>query len=82
MEAFVYPELGELELEKLTTERLERWHAALAKMPARVRTKTGDEQQHRIANGDEAGRQRRVSANRVLSYFKAATRIAPGAAAR
>ena len=72
MEAFVYPELGEFELEKLTTDRLERWHAALAKMPARVRTKPGDEQQHRITNGDEASRQRRVSANRVLSYFKAA----------
>jgi integrase len=37
-----------------------------------VRTKPGDEQKHRVGKGDEASRQRCVSANRVLSYFKAA----------
>ncbi len=71
--AFIYPELGNLDVEKLTTDRLERWHAGLAKMAPRLRTRDGEKQQHRkIDDGDEGRRRRRSSANRVLTILKAA----------
>jgi integrase len=71
--AFIYPELGDLEVAELRTERLERWHAGLAKAAPRLRTKEGAKQQHRAAADDEDGRRRRqASANRVLTILKAA----------
>jgi len=71
--AFIYPALGDVEVATLTTDILRKWHVALAKTPARLRTKPGAKQQHReVAADDEAVRRRRSSANRVLTILKAA----------
>ena len=73
MAAHVLPVLGRISVDKLTTEKLRKWHAALVKQLPRLRTKPGYAQQHRtVANDDEAVRKRRVSANRCLAQLKAA----------
>jgi integrase len=67
------PKLGDIKIDELTTDQLRRWHAQLAKQAPRLRTKKGEKQKHRnLADGDDARRQRRSSANRVLTMFKAA----------
>jgi integrase len=71
--AFILPDLGDIEAAELTTERLERWHAGIAKAAPRVRTRKGDKQQHRaFCDGDDGRRQRKASANRLLTILKAA----------
>jgi integrase len=73
-DAFIIPGLGDLELSKLTAERLRSWLAALAKTPPRLRTSKGEPQQH----GDldhtdaEAVRRRRATANRNFTVLRAA----------
>jgi len=72
-EAFIIPELGDIEVESLTTEALRRWLADLAKAKPRVRTPKGEPQRHLdIGSDDEAKRRRRSTANRVLTTLKAA----------
>jgi integrase len=71
--AFIYPSLGDLEVAALTTERLERWHAGLAKSAPGLRTKPGAKQKHREVTDDaETHRRRRSTANRTLTVLKAA----------
>ena len=71
--AFIYPELGDIEVVNLTTDRLRGWHVALAKARPRLRTAKGVRQRYRvIEQGEEAIRKRRSSANRVLTILKAA----------
>ena len=53
--AFIYPELGDIEVHTLTADHLRKWHADLAKAPARLRTKRGQEQRHRARTGDDGG---------------------------
>jgi integrase len=67
VEAFILPDLGKIEVERLTTERLRDWHASLATLPSRAWTKSP-----RIAKDQEGVRQRRSSANRVLIILRAA----------
>ncbi|BDU70256.1 phage-related integrase [Geothrix oryzae] len=76
--AHILPTLGNLEVARLTRSRLERWHEALASQPARVRTKkTASEPAVKAAPTTEEGkRQRRATANRVLSVLKAALNLA------
>jgi integrase len=63
--AHILPALGKLEVAKLTTARLRKWHEALAEQPARLRTRRGDKQRYREENGDpDAARARRATANR------------------
>ena len=72
-EAFIYPKLGHILVEKLTTHDLRRWLSEMAKQPARIRTRSGDRQRHRAGQmDDEAVRRRRSTANRVLAILKAA----------
>jgi integrase len=72
-EAFILPMLGNVEVETLTTDRLREWLTRVAKMPARLRTKKGEEQRHRDHTPDaEAMRPRKVSANRILAILRAA----------
>lgn len=66
-EAHVLPELGHLRVEALTTERLRRWHHALADAPARLRGG-----HRREATTEDEKRARRVTANRLLKDLKAA----------
>lgn len=71
--AFILPELGDLEIEALTTDHLRRWHVSLTKSAARLRTKPGEKQQHREVGTDhEFQRRRRSTANRTLTVLKGA----------
>ena len=71
--AFITPELGRIEFQKLTKARIVAWHQKIAETPPRLRTKPGTEQKYREADGGaEATRQRRSTANRVLTILKAA----------
>ena len=71
--AHILPALGKLEVSKLTTARLRKWHEGLAEQPARLRTRPGEKQRHREQNGDpDAVRARRATANRNLTVLKAA----------
>jgi integrase len=71
--AHIYPTLGSIEVATLSTDLLRKWHAGLAKVPPRVRTRPGKPQQHRAFDGnEEAIRRRRSTSNRVLAVLKAA----------
>lgn len=73
IETHVLPALGKIEVCKLTTARVRRWHQALADSPARVRPATGAAPAFRAASGDpNAVRARKATANRVLTILKAA----------
>src|SRR5882757_2412471 len=73
-DAWILPELGTIQIEKLTTDRLNRWRNKLATQPKRVRKKlTATEPATRETPDDEdARRARKASANRILTMLKAA----------
>jgi integrase len=73
-DAWILPELGAILVEKLTTDRLNRWRNKLATQPKRVRTKkTATEQATReTPDDDDARRARKATANRILTMLKAA----------
>jgi integrase len=73
-DASILPDLGTVQLEKLTADRLTRWRNKLATQPKRVRTKrTATEPATReVANDEDARRARKASANRILTMLKAA----------
>ena len=73
-ETLILPELGRLDVARLTAERIERWHAALADRAPRWRSSNPDEPLLRPfdASDEEAVRRRRSSANRTLTILKAA----------
>ena len=72
-EAFILPELGAIEVDALTADRLHKWHVSLTKTAPRLRTKAGKEQKHReVADDDEYRRRRRSTANRTMTVLKAA----------
>ena len=73
-DAWILPDLGSIQVEKLTTDRLNRWRNQLATQPKRVRTKrTATEQATRETPDDEdARRARKATANRILTMLKAA----------
>ncbi|WP_249166350.1 site-specific integrase [Bradyrhizobium sp. JYMT SZCCT0428] len=75
-DAFILPVLGPIEINALTPEQGRAWLANLAKAPARVRTKKGEEQQFKSTNDPENERRRKSSANRVLTILKAALNLA------
>lgn len=74
IEAHLSPALGGTEVSKLTSRRLQDWHRQLAEQPRRVRTRKGAKQNVvplDTTNAD-AVRRRRATANRILTYLKAA----------
>jgi hypothetical protein len=72
-EAFIYAQLGEVEVASLKADQPRSGLNELAKTPPRLRTKAGEKQRHRaIADDDESKRRRRASANRTLTILKAA----------
>lgn len=75
-EAFILPAFAKVEVAKLTKEQIERWHAALAKAPARIRTKQGRRQRLKTTTHPENDRRRKSTANRILTTFKAALNMA------
>ena len=72
IEAHILPELGDVDSAKLATTRIRKWHADLAKRPARLRTGRGGAQRYRQpASVPDEIRARRATANRVLTVLKA-----------
>jgi integrase len=72
-DAWIKPELGAVEVPKLTRPRILAWHQKVAETPARVRTKHGAEQKYRESDISlDTVRRRRSTANRVLTILKAA----------
>ena len=70
---FIRSQLGGLELQALTADRLRRWRNELAKLPRRVRTAPGQQQKHRTPGvGDDAARARRATTNRIWTQLRAA----------
>jgi hypothetical protein len=73
----ILPELADVLVVKLTTRQLVDWHRGIAERPRRWRSRPGAEAN--LAQFDrkdaEAVRRRRATANRVLTYLKAAHRI-------
>jgi integrase len=74
IDGFIAPELGSLEIAKLTAERLRSWLSALAAKPPRRRTAEGKAQQHGTLDRTdaEAVRRRRSTANRIFTTLRAA----------
>ncbi len=72
-EAHIKPTLGRLVIAELTTQRVRKWHSALAKAPALLRGKAV--RKHSLMDAD-AVRRRRATANRVLTVLKAALNFA------
>lgn len=72
--AFVLPELGSLDCETLTRDRILKWRNAQATRPKRVRSKKGaaEPATKPTPDTDEARRKRKVTANRNFAMLKAA----------
>jgi integrase len=73
-DAWILPELGAIQIEKLTTDKLNRWRNKLATEPKRIRKKRmATEPATRATPDDEdARRARKATANRILTMLKAA----------
>jgi integrase len=71
-DAFILPELGNIEIDKLTTDQIRTWHADVSRSPARIRTKPGRRQRFKTETHPENGRRRKSTANRILTVLKAA----------
>jgi len=77
IEVHVLPTLGRVEVAKLTAQKIRVWHERLASTPPRVRSRRGEAPKYREMRKDpDAARSRKATANRVLSYFKAALNYA------
>ena len=74
--AHIRPTLGDIEVGKLTADRLRKWMADMAKTPARLRTREGLKQQYASLDSAEAKRARKVTVNRTLIVLKAAINLA------
>jgi integrase len=73
-EAWILPDLGSIQVEKLTTDQLNRWRNKLATAPKRVRSKrsAATPATRETPDDDDARRARKASANRILTMLKAA----------
>lgn len=77
VEKLIRPVFGETEIAKLTKREISNWHNKLASTPRRLRTKKGQEQKYATGEMDEVTkRQRKSTANRVLTVLKAALNLA------
>jgi integrase len=74
LEAFVLPAFGSKSVSELDADEIRNWHRAIAKTPARARTRKGAEQAYRAGDikEPEIARKRQASANRCLALLKAA----------
>lgn len=71
-DALIKHQLGKIEVAALNAKKIRDWHRDIAKLPARLRTRKGEQQNYATLNGDDAKRQRKASANRTLAILKAA----------
>lgn len=72
----ILPALGELEVGKLGTRRLRRWHQGIAETPPLRRTASGKPRNQGELSSPEDRRARRSTANRALAVLKAALNMA------
>jgi len=72
VEALILPQLGNAKLATLTADQLRRWRDEIAKAPARIRTRNGEQQKHRKTAGDDTKRARHATANRTWTVLRAA----------
>ena len=76
-EAFIKEPLGGIEVAALKAQQIRNWHSDLVKLAPRLRTRKGEEQQHRkIGKDADFKRRRQASANRTLTILKAALNMA------
>ncbi len=70
----ILPELGKIDLERLSTKCIAEWHKALAVSPARLRTAKAavSRNSRKLSTDPDAIRPRRATANRILTVLKAA----------
>jgi integrase len=73
-DAWILPELGSVQVEKLTTDRLNRWRNKIATQPKRVRSRriASEPATRETADDDDARRARKATTNRILTMLKAA----------
>jgi integrase len=77
-DALILPELGDIDVDRLSAARLRKWHEGLAAAPARLRRNAKEVLAGMMKGRDldpndaEAIRRRRSSANRTLTILKAA----------
>ena len=72
IDAHIVAGLGKREVASLTSAEIKRWHGALAKAPARLRSAANATKvSGRVATDADAERARRSSANRILTVLKA-----------
>ena len=74
--ALIRPVLGDIEVAKLTADKLRAWQQQMARTPARLRTREGLKQQYAKLDTAEAKRARKVTVNRTLITLKAALNMA------
>jgi integrase len=76
--AHILPPLGTLPVDRLSRDRLARWHSELANADKMLRTRAGKPRQRQSLAKDDpvAVRRRRSSANRILTVLKAALNFA------
>ena len=72
----ILPDLGDLIVSELTTQRLQRWLSSMANMPAQTRPKNGKPQYRTAPTTEEDKRKRQNSANRILGILRAALNLA------
>ena len=71
-DAMILPDLGDVEVSKLTASQIRQWRDRKAQSPARTRTSNGDKQRYRnVPDNPESVRQRKSSTNRTLTVLKA-----------
>jgi integrase len=81
-QALILPDLGGIDVERLSAARLRRWHEDLAEAPARLRRSTQEVAAGKVKgrradpNDPDALRRRRSTANRTLTILKAALNYA------
>jgi integrase len=73
-DAWILPDLGAIQVEKLTTDRINRWRNKLATQPKRVRKKLMaiEPATRETPDDEDARRARKATANRILTMLKAA----------
>lgn len=76
MNCHILPGLGEIEVEHLTTQKIRRWHQAIADSPPRLRSADRDSPNLGELLTPEDRRKRKNTANRVLAVLKAALNMA------
>jgi len=74
--ALIRPALGDIQVAKLTADKLREWMMQLARTPARLRTREGLKQQYAKLDSADAKRARKVTVNRTLITLKAALNMA------